>query len=113
VQTATIADHRIPTPYCAPCMGVKFNVGEFQVSGGCLCCGLCPCCEYSMNILDRQNNRVGSIAKVPYFCCEFLTGTNRYTVHFPPGCTPDDKLLLIGATIHTDLGYFEKRKGNS
>ena len=43
-------------------------------------------------------------------CAELCTGVNKFSATFPTRATPQQKMMILAATMGLDLAYFEKNK---
>ena len=109
-------EDKAPLLCCTPfiCTGNKVSVAGFDIIGGCIGCGACPFCNYSMKVQGQTDGAVsGMLGKIGGGCAELCTGTNRYAIQFPQQAGPQQRMALIAAAIHMDLNYFEQKKGNN
>ena len=99
---------------------------HFQIRADCCQCGLlcrnsCGKCSdivfpiYPANCEDYDiKNSIGMIKKVAGdFVQELVTEADNFEVLFPQNASPEEKLLLIGATLMIDYRYFEDTTQNS
>lgn len=107
---------RHPCKFCGT--GFELIDGEnnlkYTIEGGCCEAGLCCCgtCSKSTNVQYRimqDGNQNGLITKTPSKGYEKYTNADSYTVQFPNKATPEDKMLLIVASLMIDYQYFEKK----
>ena len=57
----------------------------------------------------KDGNQNGLITKTPSKGYEKYTNADSYTVQFPNKATPEEKMLLIVASLMIDYQYFEKK----
>lgn len=115
---------RIEEPWtcCDPVFIIKDQNKDarFQIHANCCQCGLIcrnslgKCSETVFNIFPLEctnfddNNAIGTIKKVSGgFMKEFFTEADNYEVKFPPNASPEEKLLIVGATLMIDYRFFE------
>jgi len=85
---------------------------KYVLTGTCLSVGVCcPCGDAEFDILNTETRqKVGMMQKKANGAEEFCFQANKFVLDFPTDSTPDDKALLIGATMLVDIEYFERRK---
>lgn len=111
---------------CAPWIYVKGKTGEiiFSISTPYCQCGICcrhGCCGpfYDVKLFigrgsgDPKINPVGHIFKPQVGCQGVFTNADNYELMFPNDATPEEKILLISATLFMDYQYFERPKNNN
>ena len=55
-----------------------------------------------------KGEEVGSISKASAnLAQELFTDDDRFVIKFPPGCSPEMKATLLGATILFDFLFYE------
>lgn len=88
---------------------------RYQIHGDCcqigLCCGSCVKKLSNIHFEIIQNGSiVGSIKKLSANIGEFFTKADSFQVTFPANATPEDKFLLIIASLMIDYQNFEKEE---
>lgn len=82
------------------------------------CCQLgfwckCPCdpCQHiHFDIRNPGGDNVGNLEKYSQGCIKAtMDDSDNFSVHFPDNITPDDKALLMAATLFMDFRFFEER----
>lgn len=94
---------------------------KYQVHADCCQCGLlcrggCGSCSQVLFPIFKsnatsfdQNSSAGMIKKVPNnLLVELLSNADNFEIDFPGDATPEEKLMLIGATLMIDYRYFEE-----
>lgn len=106
---------KIRDPFCACTPEVDIydrndNL-RYEISTECcqegLCCG--AACSKLNDIrfhIFQNGNRLGDICKLQAGYDEFFTKADSYLVKFPPIATPEDRMMLIVATLLLDYQYF-------
>lgn len=87
----------------------------YGVAGSICQIGMCcPCCgEVKFDVTNPADQEVGSINKIFGGCAEVMTGCNQFQCVFPTDANPQQKMVLLGATMGLDMSYFEKSKNNN
>ena len=104
-----------PWTCCDPTFDVFNGVGQqkYTIRAVCCQCGLLcnKCSEVKFDIFSTFNSNegpVGSITKkFSGLLQEMFTDADNFEVIFPNDATPEDKLMLIGATLMIDFRHFE------
>jgi len=112
-----------PWTCCDPLFVIKDMNKEpqFQIHADCCQCGLCcrndvcgKCSDvlfpiYPASVTDfHPQNSIGMIKKVSGdLLKELLTDADNFEVLFPPNASPEEKLLMIGATLMIDYLFYE------
>ena len=111
-----------PCTYCDPLFVIKDQNKDprFQIHADCCQCGLLcrnscgKCSDTVFNIFPLEcnnfdsNNAIGTVKKVSGdFMKEYFTEADNYEIKFPPNASPEEKLLMIGATLMIDYRFFE------
>ena len=103
-----------PCTCCDVDMEVLDTAGNLRYDINGDCCQLGLCCGPSLKKLANVNFEikengytVGAIRKLTSSLGEFFTKADSYEVVFPEKATPNEKLLLILATLMIDYQNFE------
>lgn len=76
-----------------------------------------PCQTIDFDIKTPSGEVVSTLQKrAPSCLAAMLTDTDNFLLHFPKGCTKEDKALLLCATLFADYRFFEekqKKKGGA
>lgn len=111
-----------PWTYCDPQFVIKDlnKEPQFVVHGDCCQCGLIcgdswgKCADvmfgiYPINCSNYEmKNSVGQIKKVSSgLLQELFTDSDNFEIMFPINSSPEEKLLMIGATLLIDYRFFE------
>jgi len=122
-QTASIG--QIQSKVCHPCTccTVTFHVNNaagqaiYTIEGACSQCGICcetfwgRCSETILNIYrgaETANQQpCGSFIKQSQCFTSFCTNADAFVLHFPQGCSVEEKFLLISAAMMVQYIYFE------
>ena len=54
--------------------------------------------------------RLSGAVRAHVQCAELCTGVNKFSATFPTRATPQQKMMILAATMGLDLAYFEKNK---
>lgn len=112
-QIGTIED---PCRCCMMDQQIKSTSGETIYTTYGSICQLGLCCPFCASVdfdIRKGDNSVGTISKRPMTCAECCKKTNRFTVDFPKGASPNEKRLVFAAAMLADLEYFEQNKNNN
>ena len=93
----------------------SFGKAKYYITGDYCQCGLCcggmceKLSEVVFNIFPAEKTTIpcGSIIKKPADFAELITSADSYQVNFPNNAKPEDKMMLIIATLMIDYQYFE------
>ena len=56
-----------------------------------------------------SEERIGEITRPPLTEQDRINGTNELIIYYFENCTPEEKILLLGATFLLQSKYFSKR----
>ena len=122
MQGNMFGEVRQPFTCCDPVFTIKDYNKEpkYQIHGDCCQCGLLcrggigECSQvvfgiYPVTCSDFDISKsIGTIKKVSAgFLQELLTDADNFEILFPSDASPEEKLLIIGATLMIDYRYFE------
>lgn len=118
-----------PCTLCDPHLDICDSKGilKYKVHGDCCQCGFCcrsdacgKCSEVIFPIFPAHvedysiNNKIGAIRKVcSGVITELISDADNFEITFPVDATPEDKLMLIGATLMIDYRYYEENPSKS
>jgi len=106
--------YETPSLWCPGCSSLSFDIQNYHLfgKGGCHC-AMGPCCTYRMNVKDkRSGNNQGEVTKLKQSCADMFYKTNKFNVIFPMNATPEEKVALIAAALHSDYNFFEQKANN-
>lgn len=79
-------------------------------------CGKCGEVLFTVHNAKKEDcnveNRDGSIKKCNAGLQELISDADNFEVIFPQDATPEEKLMLIGATLMLDYSFFEDSGNN-
>ena len=119
---------KVVEPYtcCDPLINVynKDGIVRYKISTDCCQCGYCcrnsicgKLSEITFNIYNGNQSAtgrgVGSIRRVVRGAINLFSDADTYEVTFPVDASPEEKLMLIGATLMLDYQYFESNSDDS
>jgi len=121
INKKQIGKINIPYKCFDPCFEIydeneilKFKILAKYCQWGICCPSFGKCSSTKFFIYDGQSsssNRdesVGSIIRVvPGMATGMFTDADSFDIEFPPNATPNEKLMILGATFMIDLIYFE------
>ena len=113
-----------PFSCCDPIFTINDPSGviKYYIWADCCQCGYCCgnniCGKLSEVIFYIYSNldktvKIGSITKKVAKLSEMITNADSYSIIFPEGAFPEDKLLLIAAALMIDYQYFESSPESS
>ena len=106
---------------CDPMIQIfnKSNVQAYTITCDCCQCGYCcrnsllgRCSEVNFEIFSgasTDGKPAGKIFKKVKGVQSAVGDADFYTITFPPEANPEDKVMLIGATIMIDYLYYEDK----
>lgn len=112
-----------PCTLCDPHLDITDSKGnlKYKIHGDCCQCGFCcrsdvcgKCSDvifpiFAANVTDYNiNNKIGAVRKVCSGVAELISDADNFEITFPSDATPEDKLMLIGATLMIDYRYYEE-----
>ena len=110
-----------PCTVCDPLIQIfnKSNVQAYTITCDCCQCGYCcrnsllgRCSEVNFEIFSgasTDGKPTGKIFKKVKGVQSAVGDADFYTITFPPEANPEDKVMLIGATIMIDYLYYEDK----
>mmetsp|Transcript_49810 Transcript_49810/g.57164 ORF Transcript_49810/g.57164 Transcript_49810/m.57164 type:complete len:328 (+) Transcript_49810:83-1066(+) len=116
--TLGLGTSKNPWACCDILFDVRDNTGDilYKIVGNCCQCGLfmqCPCAPYNkviFDIKDRSDQIVGSIQKLWSGCLrECCSQSDNFACIFPPKATPQERALILSATLFIDFRFFEDK----
>ena len=78
---------------------------KFRIVGD-FCCKLYRDIELTFEIQDERKNHVGSMTKMNFLSAVY-SKSNVYKISFPEKATPNDKILIISASLFIEYIYFD------
>ena len=110
-----------PCTVCDPLIKVfnKSSIQAYTITCNCCQCGYCcrnslmgRCSEVNFYIFSGSSvdgKPTGKIFKKVKGLQSAIGDADFYTITFPPEANPEDKVMLIGATIMVDYLYYEDK----